>query len=77
MCRQDSPVERQGHASVIVMDTLFIFGGSNESGLLSDIWMFDLERLKWTKLIVKGEKLIARTNHRAITLPGGIHLLFN
>ena len=66
----DTPVERQGHASVIIMDSLLIFGGSNESGLLSDFWIFNFITQKWTEITPTGEKLVKRTNHKAVTLSG-------
>jgi N-acetylneuraminic acid mutarotase len=73
----ETPPERQGHASVIMNDSLFIFGGSNESGLLSDSWMFNLRTQKWLKLTPKGDKLIARTNHSAISISESKYLKKN
>ena len=51
-----------------MMDSLLIFGGSNESGLLSDFWMFDLRTQKWKQVFPEGENLISRTNHKAVAL---------
>ena len=53
------------------MDSLFIFGGSNESGLLKDVWVFDLYQLKWARIQAKGQEMIPRTNHKAVVLSGG------
>ena len=63
------PSKRQGHASVIISDSLIIFGGSNDSGLLNDIWMFDLSTYKWSPISTFGDYVIPRTNHRAAVLP--------
>lgn len=42
------PIAREGHASTILGDTVFIYGGDRESGgFLGDVNMFDTGSLRW------------------------------
>jgi hypothetical protein len=37
------PSPREGHAAALANSTMFIHGGSNHQGILSDMWALDLE----------------------------------
>ena len=74
------PSPREGHASTMLGDTMFIYGGDRESGgYLSDIHMFDSNSLRWAGEPVisgatpggrVGAAISAIDNHRLL-LSGG------
>lgn len=58
------PMPRSHHAMAIRGNFMYIFGGlSNEGKLLSDLHVFDLERLTWKALNPGGSGPCARINH--------------
>lgn len=64
------PIERAYHTTTRVGSGLFIFGGSTakkagESGLLSDLTIFDLVRMAWEYRDVRGKSPKARFMHAA------------
>jgi hypothetical protein len=70
--KQKFPTKRQDHSSLIVGDTLLIVGGSNDTGILNDIWMFDLNTQKWKELEFTGEEFLPRANHELALLSHSI-----
>lgn len=48
------PQGRTGHASGILSDQLFIFGGQGASGWLSDVWVFNFKSHAWAQVSSSG-----------------------
>lgn len=49
--KDNVPMPRTNHSSLLINNSLFIFGGSAKDGLLlNDLWKFDLSSLSWEKI---------------------------
>lgn len=59
------PKPRSGHSSILVGSSIYIFGGSSKEGLLSDLFVIDLESRVWEEVFLEGPKPTPRTNHKA------------
>lgn len=48
-----SPPARYGHSTAVIDDQIYIFGGSDENGLLNEkgrVWVFDTDTNSWSSL---------------------------
>lgn len=71
-----SPPARYGHASGILADKLFIFGGLDASGaVLSDMWAFSRTDKSWAPVALTGAALPAQTGAPAGAFLGSIFYL--
>lgn len=61
----EEPCPRESHSTVLYKNKLIIYGGMNGLNRLNDVWMFDLNTLKWIKLITTGTIALARSMHSA------------
>ncbi|KAL4499312.1 hypothetical protein ABPG72_006898 [Tetrahymena utriculariae] len=62
----EPPSPRSGHSATLVGSYLFIFGGSNEHGILSDLHRLNLASRMWEQFEFEGPKPPGRTNHKAV-----------
>jgi len=62
------PPARAGHSASIVGDKMIIFGGSQRSDRLNDIWVFDINTLTWRHQYIRGTKPRERFGHSQFTL---------
>lgn len=46
----DAPEARYQHQAVSINDTMYLFGGRNETGAFGDTWTFHFPTKNWTKL---------------------------
>jgi len=65
---QEYPTARAGHSGSIVGNKLIIFGGSQRSNRLNDVWMFDIEESCWSRPYVQGVRPSERFGHAQFTL---------
>ena len=63
----DVPPARSDHSAVVFHHKMYIFGGRNKSGILRDLWGFDLKKFTWTK-INTSKPLKPRMKHKAYLL---------
>ena len=54
------PIGRAGHQAYSMNEKLFIFGGTNADGVVSDISIFDFDEKVWSQVI---DRKIPRYNH--------------
>ena len=67
------------HASSIIKDNLYIFGGELDENYKNDIWKLNLQKHVWTKLDTKGNipgkrsdmTMFPCDNNKAICMLGG------
>ena len=58
------PPARDSHTAIIYNNTdMIIFGGNGSSNKLNDLWDFNLDEKKWTKIITEGPIPSARDGH--------------
>lgn len=66
----ESPAgKRAGHTSILYQDSLYIFGGQNEDGYLSDLWRYDFLTAEWIRCYMWSDKSYfpsARIGHVAV-----------
>jgi len=65
------PLPRQGHASALFGDTLFVFGGRTKGEnrtrkYLNDTWIYSFEESMWEKVEHQGDPISERWNHTAV-----------
>ena len=69
-----APEAREMHSACLYRSDMFIIGGRNQLGLCNDLWTFDLNGYKWTKI---SELLpIGRCCHSSVTLESGMIIIF-
>ena len=60
----NSPPARDSHSAIIYNDSdMIIFGGNGTSGKLNDLWNFNFNEKKWTKIVGTGNSPSARDGH--------------
>ena len=58
------PLARDSHTAVLYNNTnMIIFGGNGLSIKYNDLWDFDINEYKWTKLVTKGKSPCPRDGH--------------
>jgi hypothetical protein len=64
----DAPLGRVNHASVIINDKLYIFGGETKEGnYLNDMWDFDLFTNTWTEVTYSSDDIpFGRSGHSMV-----------
>jgi hypothetical protein len=61
------PKKRRGHSSVIIGNSMYIFGGADESDKpLQDIWRFNFDARTWNEIQPNGEIPQARYHHSSV-----------
>ena len=64
-----SPEPRYFHASALVKNRLYVFGGMNaEADLVNDFWAFDIEDRRWTQMPIRSRDV--RIESRLVRLSG-------
>ena len=48
------PAGRYWHASGVLADQLFIYGGSTQAGAVGDMWAFNIPAMRWSQVTVSG-----------------------
>ena len=78
-CNGTAPCPRLGHASTIVGDHVWMFGGTNFDFYLNDLYQFDLISLTWTEIQTSLAKPVQRqfcslnaVSEHQIVLHGGL-----
>ncbi len=51
----NAPIERTGHSAVILKDSMYIFGGTDETNKLNDLWEYKITENQWKKIEGKGD----------------------
>lgn len=72
-----TPCERNSHAMSLNNPTkksLFIFGGGNGSGLLNDLWEFNIENETFKKVLIDGNKIPPREMHGMINYKDNLYI---
>ena len=60
----NTPCERNSHTlSFDNKNSLYIFGGGNGSGLLNDLWEFNIEKEKFSQILFEKNKIKPREMH--------------
>ena len=60
----NSPPARDSHSAIIYNDSdMIIFGGNGTSGKLNDLWNFNFNDKKWTKISGSGKNPSSRDGH--------------
>ena len=60
----NSPPARDSHSAIIYNDTdMIIFGGNGTSGKLNDLWNFNFNDKKWSKISGSGKSPSSRDGH--------------
>ena len=60
----NSPPARDSHSAIIYNDSdMIIFGGNGTSGKLNDLWNFNFNDKKWTKISGSGKSPSSRDGH--------------
>ena len=62
----DLPSQRSGHSAAMIENVLYVSGGSNEGGYLTEILSWDPLQEKWTQ---KGDLKVARRWHASVPIP--------
>lgn len=52
-----SPTERAAHATALVGDVLYLFGGRHGAHRLNDLYTLDMARLHWSRSAVAAHAL--------------------
>lgn len=65
----DKPAPRQGHCVVVYGEEMIVFGGSNEIGVLDDIFVFDMKYVKFFEAVLLEKNRRQRSSSRAKVLP--------
>lgn len=61
------PKKRRGHVAVIIGNSMYIFGGADESDKpLQDIWRFNFDARTWNEIQPNGEIPASRYHHSAV-----------
>ena len=65
------PCARQGHSATVVPERgwIVVFGGANEGGPLSDLFVFDVRTHTWSQRKAQGGAPAARSRHAAVYVP--------
>ncbi|CAB11288.1 Cell end marker Tea3 [Schizosaccharomyces pombe] len=69
-----SPPPRSNHSVTLVQGKIFVHGGHNDTGPLSDLWLFDLETLSWTEVRSIGRFPGPREGHQATTIDDTVYI---
>ncbi|KAI0077640.1 galactose oxidase [Panus rudis PR-1116 ss-1] len=63
------PPARRAHTAVLYKNKVWVFGGGNGAQALNDLWTLDvgvpIEKMKWTRMHMKGKAPLARGYHTA------------
>jgi N-acetylneuraminic acid mutarotase len=71
---QNSPQARGGHASCVIGNRLYVFGGNTLEESFEDLWSLNLENPQvWNRIEAQGQRPNARIGHCAVAI--GHHLL--
>ncbi|KAF2070974.1 hypothetical protein CYY_007707 [Polysphondylium violaceum] len=71
------PSARYGHVAVTTLfNTMYIFGGRNETTVFNDIYKFNMENDMWVKIEPKGDVPKARWGHSGVTFTNNNQFLF-
>ena len=58
------PLARDSHSAVLYNNTnMIIFGGNGQTSKFNDLWDFDINEYKWTKMTTQGKSPCARDGH--------------
>ena len=58
------PLARDSHSAVLYNNTdMIIFGGNGQTTKFNDLWDFDINEYKWTKMTTQGKSPCARDGH--------------
>ena len=68
------PDVRANHASSLVENNLYIFGGWNGLKRLNDLHYINLEKLNWVKVQVRGSKPLPRAGMPMLNYRGNLML---
>lgn len=69
------PIGRMLHASTILNNSLYIYGGKTGDGIyLNDIWKFDLDLRTWEEILVEGEVPKGRSGHSLICHENSLYI---
>mmetsp|Transcript_33794 Transcript_33794/g.38422 ORF Transcript_33794/g.38422 Transcript_33794/m.38422 type:complete len:520 (+) Transcript_33794:41-1600(+) len=61
------PAARNGHATTVVGDKMYVFGGCDEDlTKLNDLWEFSLTNQQWTHIDAQGDVPKGRTGHSLV-----------
>ncbi|KAL9455707.1 hypothetical protein AB3S75_005015 [Citrus x aurantiifolia] len=72
---EGSPSPRLGHTSSLVGDHMFIIGGrADPLNILSDVWVFNMAKCKWTLLECSGSVFQPRHRHAAAVIGSKIYV---
>lgn len=69
-CKGDIPPMRAGHASCVVGEYIYVFGGRKGSNLLQDFYVLDTSKLTWKKIYQKNPPS-TRAGHSMCYYPKG------
>ncbi|EPY52177.1 cell end marker Tea3 [Schizosaccharomyces cryophilus OY26] len=69
-----SPPGRCNHATTVVGYKLIIHGGKNQTGLLGDLWLFDLETVSWTEIRPVGNFPCPREGHKVVSFGNKLYM---
>ena len=62
----DLPSQRSGHSAAMIENVLYVSGGANEGGYLTEILSWDPLQEKWTHA---GDLEVARRWHASVAIP--------
>jgi hypothetical protein len=66
-----SPYARFGHTAVVMEERMVVFGGRNSESVFFDVWMYDLDKEKWTLPLHPRQVFPdGRAGHTAVRVPG-------
>jgi hypothetical protein len=55
LCESENPIQpRFGHSANIINNTLYIYSGFMDTGMLRDLWTLDLDKCLWEQIDTKG-----------------------
>lgn len=62
------PAARAAHSASVVGSKMLMFGGSQRSSRLNDVWELDLDTMKWISPYVRGKKPMERFGQSQFTI---------
>lgn len=65
-----SPPPLCGHTATLIGRNLYLFGGRNERGSSTDLYVLDIDLKHWQKVPTFGISPCARFSHTAVLIPG-------
>ncbi|CAI5502357.1 unnamed protein product [Closterium sp. Naga37s-1] len=68
------PSPRDSHTSTVVGSRMFVFGGTDGSSGLNDLYMLDTSTNTWTRLAAQGDVPAAREGHAAARVEGLVYV---